>query len=442
MNLNLDKKSYTGNWKIPFQDGFFELAGSLKILDSKSELTLVLKQSESAIAKACSDRKFTSFKLCFGRVDDPSISIILSECKIKTLTKVFYKDEIINRLIIDVTYVYFNADFGFDFIDTFDVVEIDFSYINEYFGLPGYEFNYSKDNLIINHPVDEKMNLPINDELTLNIEHAHDGLIRSTNIQPSLEIKQSKKFSLSFSNSKNTKYIIELVRKVQLFFEYAMNTGIVVSGIYLRKKEMDSYQKPILLIFDDYLLNDRLSKYDEIKVRIQYKPYKDQFNVLFNNWIDFYDKYQDSIMLYSYLWKYSEIDKTEKFLWVCKIVESFCQNDDEIRSLEKEYKSKKHSKNRNLNIKDWLIILNDQYFEKKIYMNGFDGTGCSSSDLKPFLDRVKELRDKLTHYNPSNGANISEIDKAYGTVFQYVDSFFTRKLGIFQPFGILKRNNE
>lgn len=241
------------------------------------------------------------------------------------------------------------------------------------------------------------------------IKSKFTGVTQSDNLFE-LEVKQYKAVSLTFKEKKCIEELIEIVKVVKKYFEFILKQEISLTSVEFTNEGTGDFRKGQLL-FDPLLQPHTFIK------ELPNNPYRgsagDLLNGL-NGWLDKFNQYSSVIDIWQKTVYNTNVSADDLFIWRCQAFELLCTLNEEIFNKANSLKGKKQQ---NPNLRNFLNAVNTLY-------------GISKTIDQQFFGDVKEVRDKLTHNNPTKQVTERQRKNSYIIIEYFLIKTISKIMGI------------
>ena len=241
------------------------------------------------------------------------------------------------------------------------------------------------------------------------IKSNFSGVTQSDNLFD-LEVKQYKIVSLTFKEKKCIDELIEIVRVVKRYFEFILKQEISLTNVEFTNEGMGDFRKGQLL-FDPLLQPHTFIK------ELPNNPYRGSADDLLNGlngWLNNVNQYSSVIDIWQKTVYNTNVSAEDLFIWQCQAFELLCTLNEEIFNKANSLKGKKQQ---NPNLRNFLNAVNTLYSISK------------TLDQQLFGD-VKEVRDKLTHNNPTKQVTERQRKNSYIIIEYFLIKTVSKIMGI------------
>lgn len=250
--------------------------------------------------------------------------------------------------------------------------------------------------------------------VSLRIESEYTGLHRGDQIC-SMNIGQTKRVYLTFSDAQKLDYILQLIKQLKEFFELCLLCELQLGDVRLgtgASRDRDKIVCSPLYVCDGAAFcEDALSFYgtsDNIISGIQ-------------GWIKNYQTLQLGMSIWQKQIYNTRIDQSDLILWNGQAIEAICEHYTPLFG-----KAKKHAESRAVqagkksagspNLVDYLHAINEYSQSGDSYTNHF-------------MD-AKKVRDKLTHNNPQKTVSQNQLKNTELLLAFYVQKALFSIIGL------------
>ncbi len=296
----------------------------------------------------------------------------------------------------------------------FNIINFSFDHIDNIFSRTTFDTQFpleeNGNEIKLTLSVPNPLSVVLDDGTQINFFSEFYGLASSYYLYD-LNIKQTKRVNVKFPNRINYENIYSFISTLKLYFEFVYNYTMGFKDLVLID-DTDSYKASQIVV--SKLSNDISLKSTLFKSR--YNGTSEELTANINLWFNLYKNFSESILIWKKTIYNTNVDRDDKFLWLCQAFESMCQNDQVVYSNALIYARLKNSKCNYPNLSDYLKVI-----------EGLIDFNFTNRDK--YYKNIVKVRDKLTHNNPGKKVSDNEKDESYRLIDYFYLSFVVSKLG-------------
>lgn len=298
--------------------------------------------------------------------------------------------------------------------NSFNSIIFSFDHIDEIFGRTSYDTQFpleeNKNEIKITLKVPDQLSVTLDDETKISFFSEFYGLVSSYTLYD-LNVKQTKRVQVIFPNRINYERIYDFIVILKLYFEFVYNCTLGFKELVLID-DTDNYRVSNIMV--SKLIN--IGSFGSPVFKSRYKGTSEELTQKIKIWFELYNNFEESILIWKKSIYNTNVDRDDKFLWLCQSFESMCQHDHTVYLSALKNAKVKNPKISYPNLSDYLLVVED--------IIDFKFTNRSK-----YYKNVVKVRDKLTHNNPDKKVTEMEKDESYRLIDYFHLSFLVSKLG-------------
>ena len=229
--------------------------------------------------------------------------------------------------------------------------------------------------------------------VSLKIASEYSGLYSGDQIY-SMNIGQTKRVYLTFSNAQNLDYILQLIKQLKEFFELCLLCELQLCDVRLGTDNAHCIDK---ITWSPFYVSEGVSFREK-----NFSFYGTSNNIICGllGWIKNYQTLQLGISIWQKQIYNTRIDQSDIILWNGQAIEAICEQYAPLFEIAKKYADNRAvqagKRSAGLpNLVDYLHAINSFSQTENSYTNHF-------------MD-AKKVRDKLTHNNPQKAVSKTQL---------------------------------